>query len=156
MKPVGDIVRGLAVDTGQPVSHGIRNWAFVAGIATTFLGAWAFFFPQSFFEDFPIEGAHWVSTLGHFNEHLMRDYGGAQVGLGITAILVALRSSSIGIAAAMTGFIVFGALHLGYHFTTFGLFSPGSSASQAIALTLFVVIPFAVLRAIQTRNETEK
>jgi len=156
MRQVERIVPGLAVDAGRPVSHRVRAWALVAGVATALLGAWAFFFPQSFFEDFPVEGAHWVSTLGRFNDHLMRDYGGAQVGLGIAAILVALRRSSMGIAAVMTGFIAFGTLHLGYHFTTFGLFAPGSAASQAIALTLFVVIPFAVLRAIQTRKESEK
>lgn len=53
------------------------------------LGAWGFFFPAGFFEDFPISGANWVSTLGEYNEHLMRDYGSAQVGLGLAAVVVA-------------------------------------------------------------------
>lgn len=116
------------------------------GVATSILGAWAFVFPQSFFEDFPIDGAHWVSTLGHFNDHLVRDFGSAQIGLGIAAILVALKKSSAGISAVMVGYVAFGVLHLGYHFTTFGLFPSGSAAAQAVALALFVVIPFAVLR----------
>lgn len=124
------------------------------GVAMSILGAWAFFFPQGFFDDFPIEGAHWVSTLGHFNDHLMRDFGSAQIGLGIAATLAAIKKSAVGIIAVMVGYVVFGVLHLGYHFTTFGVFPPGSAAAQAVALALFVVIPFAVLRDTQRKDLT--
>lgn len=35
--------------------------------------AWALLFPRGFYEDFPVRGWGWVSTLGPYNEHLVRD-----------------------------------------------------------------------------------
>lgn len=127
------------------VSRGVRLWVIAAGVATLMLGAWAFFMPEGFFNDFPISGAHWVSTLGEFNDHLMRDYGAAQIGLGLAALMVAAKRSRDGVIALMTGFVVFGALHLGYHFTTFDHFHTGSAVAQAVALSTFIVIPLGVL-----------
>ena len=31
--------------------------------------------PRSFYDDFPVGGAHWVSAFAPYNEHLIRDYG---------------------------------------------------------------------------------
>ena len=138
------------------VSDGVRNSTLWVGLVTASLGVWAFFFPNAFFDDFPVAGAEWVSTLGSFNEHLLRDYGSAQIGLGVAAILMALQKSSTGISAVMTGYVSFGTLHLGYHFTTFGFFSAGSAVTQAVALATFIAIPVIVLTAIQTRRETTK
>ncbi len=143
--------------TKEPsVSAGVRDSTLWIGLVTASLGVWAFFFPNAFFDEFPVAGAHWVSTLGAFNEHLLRDYGSAQIGLGLAAVLVAMQKSSTGIAAVMSGYVVFGTLHLGYHFTTFGFFSSGSAAAQAFALATFITIPLAVIRAIRTRKENTK
>ena len=142
--------------TQARVSRGLRDVVFVVGIATSALGVWAFFLPQRFFDDFPIDGADWVSTLGVFNDHLMRDYGAAQVGLGFAAILVALTRIPSGIAAVMAGYVAFGMLHLGYHFTTFGFYPPASAAAQAVALATFLAAPLAVIRAISIQISKEK
>lgn len=138
-----------------PVTKTVRAWVLAVGIATTVLGAWGFFAPERFFTDFPIEGARWVSTLGEFNEHLTRDYGSAQIGLGVAATLVSLTRNRSGVVAVMSGLVVFGTLHLGYHLSTFESFTPASAASQALALALSIVIPLAVVRAvlIPTRKE---
>lgn len=135
----------------EPVSSGVRLWVIVVGVATLILGGWAFFMPEGFFNDFPIAGARWVSTLGEFNDHLMRDYGAAQIGLGLAAVMVATKRSRSGVIALMTGFVVFGTLHLGYHFTTFDHFHTGSAVAQAVALTTFIVIPLGVLLALRNQ-----
>lgn len=132
-----------------------RAWALASTIGVLVLGSWAFFLPGDFFTHFPISGAHWVSRLGLFNEHLMRDYGSAQVGLGVIGILIAMRGRAESLVAVMTGYVTFGILHLGYHLTTFGHFTPASAAAQAVALTTFVVVPLGVIRAIQTREGRE-
>lgn len=142
--------------SSAPVTKTVRAWVLAVGIATTVLGAWAFFSPVRFFVDFPIQGAGWVSTLGEFNEHLTRDYGSAQIGLGVAATLVALLRSPSGVVAVTSGLLVFGTLHLGYHLTTFESFTPASAASKAIALTMFTVIPLAVLRAVMVQARKEQ
>ena len=37
------------------------------------VGVWALVLPRSFYDDFPAAGRHWVSALGPYNEHLVRD-----------------------------------------------------------------------------------
>lgn len=141
--------------SGASVTKGVRDWVLAMGIAAIVLGAWAFFSPESFFADFPVDGAGWVSTLGEFNDHLTRDYGSAQIGLGVAATLVGLSRSRSGVVAVMSGLVVLGILHFGYHLTTFSSFTPVSAASQALALALLIVIPLAVLRAVQLQARRE-
>jgi hypothetical protein len=109
------------------------------------MGLWAFFFPAGFYDGFPVSGADWVSTLGEYNEHLMRDFGSAEVGLGLATIWAGARRSRDAITAVLSGLAVFGVLHLGYHVGTFGLFSTVSAVSQATALIVFVLIPVILL-----------
>jgi hypothetical protein len=122
------------------------------------MGLWSFFAPETFFHDFPFEGADWVSTLGLYNEHLMRDFGSAEVGLGTATVIAAWRGSPDSVRHLLWGYIAFGILHLGYHFTTFGFFSAASAASQAIALATFIAIPTALLTALSraARKETPR
>ncbi|MGB7860324.1 MAG: hypothetical protein WBM90_07490 [Acidimicrobiia bacterium] len=132
----------------------IRDLALATGVATLAMGVWAFLFPEHFFSDFPIAGAEWVSTLGAYNEHLMRDYGASQIGLGVAAIGVALARSTKSVASVMLGYVIFGTLHLGYHAGNFGAFATGSAVSQATALITFIAIPAAALVGIW--NYTKK
>lgn len=130
---------------GPNVSSLIADTTVAIGAITLIMGAWAFFFPAGFFNDFPVSGAAWVSTIGEYNEHLMRDFGSAEIGLGLTAIIVGARRSREGIVAVLLGAVVFGFLHLGYHMGTFGLFDTFSAVSQATALAAFIVIPLVLL-----------
>jgi hypothetical protein len=53
------------------------------------LGVWAAFFPRSFYEDVPT-----IDIAPPFSEHLMRDFGGASLGLAI--VLTAAAGGSAG------------------------------------------------------------
>lgn len=123
----------------------IADATTVVGAVILVMGAWAFAFPAGFFDDFPVSGAGWVSALGSYNEHLMRDFGSAQVGLGLTAVMVGVRRSRDGILAVLSGVVIYGLLHLGYHVGTFGMFDTLSALSQATTLVAFIVIPLLVL-----------
>ena len=129
----------------RPVPRWARRWTLVVGLSALMIGLWTFFFPASFFEDFPVTGANWVSTLGEYNEHLTLDYGAAQIGLALSAIGTGTRGERIGIVSVLTGYVFFGGLHFGYHLGTLSQFSTGSALSQGLALATFVVVPAAVL-----------
>lgn len=127
----------------------VKRWTMlIAGVATV-MGAWAFAFPRGFFDDFPVQGAQWVSTLGEFNDHLLRDFGSAQVGLGIAGMVAARTGALAAIRSILIGFVAFGALHLSFHLTTTGQFTAASGASQIVALVTFVAIPLALLGSTQ-------
>jgi len=124
------------------------------GLATLAIGAWTFLAPASFYADFPVSGAAWVSTLGHYNEHLAVDFGSAEIGLAVAAVGVAFSRSTSGSVAVLSGFLVFGVLHLGYHLRTFESFSVGSAVTQAVALGTFVVVPTIALLGIYAAHRT--
>ena len=128
-----------------PVPRWTRRWTLVVGISTLMIGFWTFFFPVSFFEDFPVTGSNWVSALGDYNEHLTRDYGAAQIGLAVAAIGVAFSGRRTEIVSVLTGYVVFGGLHFGYHLGTFSSFSTGSAVTQGLALATFAVLPAILL-----------
>jgi ABC-type thiamin/hydroxymethylpyrimidine transport system permease subunit len=117
------------------------------------IGLWTFFFPESFFDDFPVSGASWVSTLGEYNEHLTRDYGAAQIGLAVAAIGVGLRGGRAGIGFVLGGYVVFGALHFGFHVGTFSSFSTASAVTQGLALATSTVLPAFVLSGLFATTE---
>jgi hypothetical protein len=128
----------------------VHRVSLTVGISGLAIGLWTFFEPASFYADFPVSGAAWVSRLGQYNEHLTVDFGSAQIGLAIAAIVVSISRSAWGSVAVLGGFLVFGVLHFSYHLGTFDAFSPGSAAAQAVALATFLVLPAAALVGIYT------
>ncbi len=135
-------------DTKQTMKTGTM---LIAGAATV-MGAWAFAFPRGFFDDFPVQGAEWVSTLGAFNDHLLRDFGSAQIGLGVAGLVAARTGAYEAMRPILIGFVAFGILHLGFHLATFGEFTTGSWATQIGALVTFVAIPLGLLGSAQRRS----
>jgi hypothetical protein len=71
-------------------------WFAFFGLAA---GVWQQFASQSFYDDFPGLGRHWVSPDGPYNEHLLRDVGQGNLAFGVVA-LVALLSGSVWLARA--------------------------------------------------------
>ncbi len=66
-------------------------------------GLWALLFPRAFYDDFPLPGREWVSTLGPFNEHLVRDCGALNLALAVllvsAAIFLELRLARIALVS---------------------------------------------------------
>jgi hypothetical protein len=52
-------------------------------------GLWALSAPRSFYDDYPLAGRAWISTLGPYNEHLVRDVGAGLLALGMLVALAA-------------------------------------------------------------------
>lgn len=87
----------------------------VAAILGAYVGIWAAFFPEAFYDAFPGFGLTWISADGPFNEHLIRDVGGLYLGLtAASAAAIAARTAAPARAVGL-GWAVFGAIHYGYH-----------------------------------------
>ena len=84
----------------QVVAAGIGLFFFVG------LGLWAFFDPQSFFDE--------IALFPPYNEHLLHDVGAFQVGLGGT-LLLALMWKTDALLAALGGVGVGAVLHFIAH-----------------------------------------
>ncbi|MDR7086907.1 uncharacterized membrane protein YgdD (TMEM256/DUF423 family) [Aeromicrobium panaciterrae] len=80
-----------------------------------FTGPWAAFAPQSFYDNFPGFGRHWVNVDGPYNEHLVRDVGATYLALMVLALLAAVSMERIAVLVAAATTLTFGVLHFSYH-----------------------------------------
>src|SRR3954449_5651980 len=73
----------------DPRTAVVRIGLVVLGLGQGFAAVWALLAPRAFYNSFPMPGAHWVSALPPFNEHLVRDYGASFLALSVLALIAA-------------------------------------------------------------------
>ena len=112
---------------------------------------WALPFPRSFYDDFPAPGWGWVSTLGPYNEHLVRDYGAMNLALGVLLVSAALSPERRLAQVALLTYLAFAAPHFLFHATQIHHFSLFHNALQLSTLGFLVLLP-AVLLALTRKN----
>lgn len=87
----------------------------VSALLAFFVGIWAYFFPQGFYDSFPGVLGSWVSVDGPFNEHLIRDVGAMYLALGAASIGGLIWRNEIAYRVLGLAWTVFGLLHFLYH-----------------------------------------
>jgi hypothetical protein len=116
------------------------------------IAAWGLVGPRSFYHGYPGAGHHWVAALGPYNEHLVRDFAGCELGLAVMLTAAAVWFERRLVVAAATAFLAAELPHFAYHLTTTNHLSGGDNAAT---LTGFVVelalVSAAALRAVQHR-----
>jgi acyl dehydratase len=97
-----------------------------------------------------------VSPDGPFNEHLVRDVGGLNLGLAAVALAAVASMTLVLVRAAAVAHLLFGVPHLLYHATHLAPFAPGDQVAIIVSLTVPVaaaVVVLAVSRAPARRVE---
>jgi AhpD family alkylhydroperoxidase len=108
-------------------------------------GVWALAAPASWYADFPGFGRHWVASLGPYNEHLARDFGGAYLALA-TLLAIAAAAPSVSLARAVpAAFLLFASPHLAFHVVHAGTLPTGDDMVNLVLLGLSVVVPIGLL-----------
>jgi hypothetical protein len=132
-----------------------RRWTRIAlgylAVVSLEIGLWAQLAPRSFFDHFPGFGRAWVNVNGPYNEHLVRDVGGLNLGLAAVLIVALLTLSRPTILAAAIASLLYGVPHVIFHIAN----TDGLATSDVVAsvggLILFAVIPIALL--VVSRND---
>ena len=114
-------------------------------ITIGFVAIWILVAPRGFYNTFPGAGAHWVSALPPYNEHLERDFGATSLGIALLAGLAAYWMDKRVIQAAALTLLAAGLPHLIYHLTTTGHYSTGDNIASLFGLALDVVLPLGLL-----------
>src|SRR5919198_281703 len=134
----------------------VVSWLRVAlgatGVVNMAVGAWAELSPHGWYSTFPGLGHHWVSAVGPYDEHLVRDVGAALLALGLLMLWTALAPRAGLLRAAMVSTLVFGVLHLAYHVAAWDHMGTGDNIVNVAVLTLVVVVPAALLWASRSRG----
>jgi nucleoside-diphosphate-sugar epimerase len=135
--------------------------------ATVRLGLWAMalfsllsglqqqFAPRSFYDDFPGFGMQWVAADGPYNEHLLRDLGGANLALAAVILFAIARPTAGLVRAVAAAMLVAQVPHFVYHAAHLDVLPTTlDRVLQTTALTLTLAIPLLVLlRASDIRPE---
>ena len=133
----------------------MRPALVVLAVPLAWIGIWATFAPRSFYDDFP--GPHsWVSPLGPYDEHLVRDVGAFQLALLAVTLFAIVTLERRVVQAALVAAIVAGLPHLVYHLTATGPLSTWDNVLSLVGLALPVVIALILLprtRSKQAPNE---
>jgi hypothetical protein len=136
-----------------------RRWARIAlgylSLVSLEIGLWAQFAPRSFYDNFPGLGRAWVSVNGPYNEHLVRDVGGLNLGLAAVLIIAMVTLSRTTIVAASVASLLYGVPHLVYHIANTDGLATGDVAISLGGLALFAVLPIALIVIVQ-RNRLDR
>jgi len=109
------------------------------GVSALYVGVWAEFVPASFYRSFPGLGRHWVSPLGPYDEHLVRDVGGLYLALAVAsagAWWLADHRTTVVVALA---WFAFSLPHLVFHLAHLEHFGALDQALNIVLLALTAV-----------------
>jgi hypothetical protein len=123
----------------------LRAGLVVLAAPAAMIAVWALAAPHSFYADFPGGGHRWVSPLGPYDEHLVRDVGAFELGLVVLAAFAFVTLDRRVVQAALLSFAVTGTPHLIYHLTATAKLSTLDNVVSLSALTLPVIVALALL-----------
>ncbi len=128
-----------------------RRWTRIAlgylALISVEVGVWAQFAPRSFYDHFPGLGRAWVRIDGPFNEHLVRNVGGLNLGLAAVLIAALITLSRPLIVAASVASLLYGVPHVVYHIFNTGELATGDVVVSVGGLALFAAVPIALIVA---------
>ena len=111
--------------------------------------------PRSFYENFPTGPAAWVSALPPYNEHLIRDFGAAGLGLAVLAVLALVWMERRLVQAAAVALFLGTVPHAIYHSTTTEAYSTADNVFSLGGLYLQTLLPLAVLYLATGSRQTD-
>ncbi|WP_149183526.1 hypothetical protein [Streptomyces sp. TRM49041] len=125
----------------------LRSAALVALVVTgLYVGVWAYFLPEKWYDGFPGFGRTWLPPLGPYNEHLAKDTGALYLALALLSA-AALRRANSNRLVRTTGaaWLVFNALHLVYHMQHLHVYGTTDKVLNVVGLGALMLISAALL-----------
>jgi hypothetical protein len=104
------------------------------------LGLWTLVFPASFYSDVPT-----VDLTPPFSEHLVRDFGGATLGLAVVLAAAAVSTERRLVVTALLAYLAFSAPHLAFHLGHLHGASGPTATVLVVVLAGSVALPLALL-----------
>ena len=123
----------------------IRVGLIYLAVTIGVVAAWILIAPRDFYDDFPTGPSAWAAALPPYNEHLLRDFGSAGLGLAVLAGLAAAWMDRRLVQAAAISLFVGSLPHAIYHGTTFESYSTGDNIASFGGLVLQSLLPLGIL-----------
>lgn len=123
----------------------LRGGLLLVAAPQIFTGLWALSAPLSFYNNYPLSSGGWISVLGPYNEHLVRDVGAGLLALGMLVALVAFLLERRLVQVSLGVWLVFAVPHFVFHLTTLHAFSTTDYLVQVGGLGFLVLLPLVLL-----------
>lgn len=114
-------------------------------VPSALIAVWVLVAPRSFYDDFPGLGAVWVAPDGPFNEHLLRDYGAALLGLVVLALCALVWLTRPLVLATGLAWLVAWVPHLVYHVRNLEPFPADQHVALVASLALTPILAIVLL-----------
>jgi hypothetical protein len=129
----------------------LRGGIAVMAVTPALVGIWASVSPRGFYDQFPGAGHHWVSAVGAYDEHLVRDVGALYLGALVLLVLAWVWLDRRLVQAALISYAVAALPHLIYHCTALDGFSAGDAVAEIGGLAVNVIVPIGLLTVTRPR-----
>jgi hypothetical protein len=128
--------------------NAIRAGLLAIGVPFVIVGGWALMAPHGWYETFPGGGRHWVSALGPYDEHLVRDFGSTYLALGLLLAASAMLLDRLLVQAALAASLVFQVPHFVFHLANKEQLSSGDYVANNVLLGAALVLSVVLLAAV--------
>jgi hypothetical protein len=132
----------------------LRASLLLLASASLVVGVWALLGPRSFYDDFPLPGRDWVSTLGPYNEHLVRDVGALNLALGVLLATAAILLERRLVQVSLVAYLVYAVPHFVFHLVKGHAFSLGDNLANMSTLGIAVLLPLVLLIGMRGSERT--
>jgi hypothetical protein len=126
----------------------VRGGMIALGVPNVLTGGWALLAPHGWFGTFPGGGRHWVSALGAYDEHLVRDFGATLLGIGLLLLFAAIALERLLVLAALGTNLVFSLPHFIFHVANKEQLSTGDFVANNVLLGVGLVASAALFWAV--------
>jgi AhpD family alkylhydroperoxidase len=123
----------------------IRWLLIVLGAIQVPVGGWILIAPHSFYTEFPGFGRHWVSPLGPYDEHLLRDFGAGLLGLSVLLVLAGVVMHRRTVQIALVAWLFYAVPHLLFHVLNTQPLTAGDNMANLLTLGTTVLVPAGLL-----------
>jgi hypothetical protein len=125
----------------------------VVALAQLEIGVWGVISPHSLYATYPGAGHHWISALGPYNEHLIRDFAAMELGFGVLLACAAIWFGRQLVLVAGASFLTATLPHFAYHLTTTESFSTTDNAASLIGFGIEIAVVALAMLAARTATE---
>jgi hypothetical protein len=125
--------------------RGKRAAALLLALSAAEVGSWASIAPRAFYRSFPGGGHHWVSVIGPYNEHLVRDVGGLYLSLLAISVWAVVRPRPEIMRLEGVAWLVFSLPHLAFHAAHLGPLRLADQVGNMATLGGTVVLAMVLL-----------
>ncbi len=130
----------------------IRSGLALVAAAQAEVALWGLASPHGFYADFPGAGRHWVSAIGPYNEHLVRDYAASELGLALLVAAMAIWFERRLVLVGGAAFLLATIPHFIYHLTTTGSLPTADNLASLGAFALEITLVGMALVAVARRT----